>query len=136
MVHAGAPFWECRSSPEAVAPINQETSATSATPYCEHHRHVQKLLSPASFRFSRLTFSFSSRRSFTSFSFSNAILFYLLLSLVHPRVRAPPENSRSFSFRTKANIIALIRFRWHIFLREYEINDDPLIVPKITFRIE
>ncbi|TGZ32536.1 Uncharacterized protein DBV15_05391 [Temnothorax longispinosus] len=36
----GTPFWECRSSPEAVAPINQETSATSATPYCEHHRHA------------------------------------------------------------------------------------------------
>lgn len=117
MAHAGAPFWGCRSSPEAVAPINQETSATSATPYCEHHRHVQKLLSPTSFRFSHLTFSFAShrhRRALTLFylflAFSNAILFLpfsLLFALpVYPPVSTPPENSRSFSFRAKANIIA------------------------------
>lgn len=112
MTHAGAPFWECRSSPEAVAPINQETSVTSATPYCEH-RHVQKLLSPASFRFSRLTFSFAShrrRRALTLFYlFSNAILF--LPFALRParsslRAHATREVSVVFLSSQKANIIA------------------------------
>lgn len=39
-----APFSECLSSTEAVAPINQETSATPETPYCEERRHVRNLL--------------------------------------------------------------------------------------------
>lgn len=138
MAHAGAPFWECRSSPEAVAPINQETSATSATPYCEHHRHVQKLLSPASFRFSRLTFSFASHRrrrvltlSSTSFSFSNVILF---LPFAPRSARSSPRvhTTRELSvvFFSKANIKAYVFGRQFLdvfFL--YVINNDFVIAP-------
>lgn len=110
----GAPFWECRSSPEAVAPINQETSATSATPYCEHRRHVQKLLSPASFRFSRPTFSSASRRRHRQQFFHLFLVFqqyslsvfapHFLVSVYPPCART--EDVRPFCSRTEANIIA------------------------------
>jgi hypothetical protein len=131
----GAPFWECRSSPEAVAPINQETSATSATPYCEHRRHVQKLLSPASFRFSRPTFSSATTEvaSPGSFSFSNAILFPCLVSYPPPTLRAQTPG-RSSRLSEEPELISYVHFGQAIFSavpwRGYEINDRSIDSPE------